>query len=75
MNPIEMLKNFKGKNPQEIILNQMMGNIDNPMIKNLINMAQKGQNQNIETFARNFMKEQGKDFDSEFANFMKKLNG
>lgn len=75
MNPIEMLKNFKGKNPQEIILNQMMGNINNPMIKNLINMAQKGENQNIETFARNFMKEQGKDFDKEFANFMKQLNG
>ena len=70
MNPIEMLKNFKGKNPQEIILNQMMGNINNPMIKNLINMAQKGENQNIETFARNFMKEQGKDFDKEFNNFM-----
>lgn len=73
MNPIEILKNFKGRSPQDIILNQMMGDINNPMLKNLINMAKNGQNQNIETFARNLMKEQGKDFDSEFANFMKQL--
>ena len=41
MNPMEMLKSFKGKNPQEIILNQMMGNINNPMLKSLIDMAKK----------------------------------
>lgn len=73
MSPIDMLKSFKGKNPQEIVLNQMMGGIDNPLLKNLINMAKSGKNQDIETFARNFMKEQGKDFDNEFANFMKQL--
>lgn len=73
MNPMEMLKNFKGKNPQEIVLNQMMGGIKNPMIKNLIDMAKKGQNRNIETFARNLMKSQGKDFDKEFGEFMKNL--
>lgn len=73
MNPMDMLKNFKGKNPQDIILNQMIGSINNPMLKNLIDMAQKGENQNIETFARNLMKSQGKDFDKEFGDFMKNL--
>lgn len=73
MNPIEILKNYKGKSPQEIVLSQMAGNINNPIIKNLITMAQNGQTQNIETFARNLMKEQGKDFDNEFANFMKQF--
>lgn len=56
-NPIEILKSLKGKNPQEIILNQMMGNIDNPMIKNLITMAKNGKTQDIEIFARNICNE------------------
>lgn len=75
MNPIEMLKQFKGKNPQEIVMNQMLGNIQNPMLKNVIAMANKGNTKDVEQFARNLLKEQGKDFDSEFANFMKQLNG
>ena len=73
MNPIELLKNFRGRNPKDIILNQMLGNIDNPMIKNLISMAKNGQNQNIETFARNICKDRGLDYDKEIANFMKQL--
>lgn len=70
-NPMEILKSFKGKNPQEIILNQMLGNINNPMIKNLISMAQKGDNKNIEIFARNICNERGINYDKEIANFMK----
>lgn len=73
MNPIEMLKDFKGKNPQEIVLNQMMGNINNPMLKNLINLAKNGKHQDIETFARNICKDKGLNYDEEFANFMKQL--
>lgn len=73
MNPVEILKDFKGKNPQEIVLNQIMGNINNPMLKNLINMAKNGKHEDIETFARNLMKSQGKDFDKEFGDFMKNL--
>lgn len=67
---MNIFENLMGKNPKEIIMNQMLGKIDNPMIKNLINMAQKGDNKNIEMFAKNLMKDQGKDFDKEFANFM-----
>lgn len=73
MNPMEMLKGFKGKNPQEIVMNQMLGNINNPVLKNIINMAKNGKTQDVEQFARNLLKGQGKDFDSEFANFMKQL--
>ena len=32
-------------------------------------MANKGDTKGIEEFARNYMKEQGKDFDKEFNNF------
>ena len=73
MNPIEILKTFNGKNPKEIVMNQLLGNIQNPMLKNVINMAANGKTQDVEQFARNLLKEQGKDFDNEFANFMKQL--
>lgn len=56
--------------PKEFVLNKMTGQINNPMLRNIINMAQNGDMKNVEKFARNLMKEQGKDFDKEFANFM-----
>lgn len=70
-NPIQMIKMMMGKsNPQELITN-MMGNNNNPMINNLMNMAKKGDNKGIENFARNICKEKGMDFDKEFKDFMK----
>lgn len=59
-NPIEMIKNM--------IINK---NITNPVLKQLITKAQNGDSKGVEDFARNFLKEQGRDFDSEFAEFMK----
>lgn len=59
-NPIEMIKNM--------IINK---NINNPVLKQLITKAQNGDSKGVEDFARNFLKEQGRDFDSEFAEFMK----
>lgn len=74
MNPMEMMKVFmnKGGSPQQMIMN-MLGKNSNPMISNLIEMAEKGDNQGIENFARNLFKEKGKNFDDEFANFMKQV--
>lgn len=40
-------------------------------VNNLIQMAQKGQTKEVEEFAKNLFKEQGRDFDKEFAEFMK----
>lgn len=68
-NPISLLKMMMGKmKPQEIITN-MMGN-NNPMINNLVQMAQNGNNKGVEDFARNVCKEKGINFDKEFADFM-----
>lgn len=71
MNPIQILQNFLGKglSPQQVI-GQMMGN-KNPMITNLMNMAQKGDSKGVENFARNMFKEKGRDFDQEFSEFRK----
>lgn len=74
MNPIEMIKGFigKGMNPQQILGNVMKNN-SNPVFNNLIEKAKEGDTKGVETFARNLFKEQGRDFDKEFAEFRKKF--
>ena len=71
MNFLQMLKGIK--NPKEAAMRMMRENpnINNPIMKDLMNMAEKGDGKGIEKFARNLFKEQGKDFDKEFENFMK----
>lgn len=73
MNPIEMVKSFmtKGMTPKGIVQN-MVGN--NPIFKNLMEMAEKGDEKGVETFTRNILKERGLDLDKELANFKQTLN-
>lgn len=63
MNPLtmigQMIKN--GRNPQQIF-RQMMGNnpaMNNPIMKNAFEMAQKGDSRGVEELARNLCKEKG----------------
>ena len=53
-----------GGTPQQLI-EKMMVNNSNPILLNLIQMAQKGDKTGVENFARNVFKEQGRDFDAE----------
>lgn len=71
MNPMQILQNFMGKggNPQQLV-QKAMGNNNNPMISNLVNLAQTGNKDQIEQFARNYCKERNMDFDKEFSAFM-----
>lgn len=73
-NPIEMIKGLmsKGESPQQMISNMISQN-SNPMMQNLTKMAQSGNSQEVENFARNICKEKGIDFDKEFSNFMKQI--
>lgn len=50
------------KNPQEYV-KKMMANNTNPVMKNLIQMAEKNDKQGLESFARNMLKEQGQNYD------------
>ena len=70
-NPIDAIKLFmsKGGNAQDFIKKAVTNNT-NPMVNNLIQMAQKGDEKGIKQFAQNLFKEQGRDFDKEFAQFM-----
>lgn len=61
---IQMIR--QGKNPEQLMmdfLQRQMG--DSP----LLGMAQRRDSKGIEQFARNYYKQQGKDFDKEFQAF------
>lgn len=69
INPIQMLKGMGS--PRQFIQN-MMGNsqiMSNPMAKNIMGMAQKGDFAGVEQLGRNIAKEKGIDFDQAFAQF------
>lgn len=70
MNPMQIIQGFlgKGMSPQKIV-EQMAGK--NPMMANLMKMANSGDSKGLEQFARNMMKEKGRDFDKEFSEFRK----
>ena len=74
-NPLQFMQAVQsGQNPQQLImqlLQQRLGNT--PMGKNLLQFAQQGDGQSIETFARNFCASRGLDFDKEFTQFKKTL--
>ena len=70
-NPMQFMNILRGmKNPKEAVISMVKSN-NNPMIKNLVEMAEKGNTEGVENFARNFLKEQGRDFDKEFSEFTK----
>lgn len=72
MNPVNIIKQYmmKGFTPKGI-LQQM--NINNPILSNVIGMAQNGDTKGVENFARNICKQRGLDFDTEFSKFKNTL--
>ena len=69
-NPMQFMNMLKGiKNPKDAVINMIKSN-NNPMIKNLVEMAEKGNSKGVEEFARNLYAQQGRDFDKEFGEFM-----
>lgn len=60
-------------NIKQMVLNMCKNNA-NPVMKNLIDMAEKGDTKGVENFARNMMKEQGRDFDKEISQFKQNFN-
>lgn len=59
------------RSPQQF-LQSMIGNsqvMQNPIARNIIDMAQKGDVEGIEQMGRNIAKEKGIDFDKAFSDF------
>lgn len=72
MQLIQMIRS--GQNPQQLAMNLLQQNMGNtPIGQNLLQLAQNGQTADIEQIARNLAKQQGIDFDKEFANFKQML--
>lgn len=66
----QMLDMLKGiKDPKQAVIGILKTNT-NPMLKNLVEMAEKGNSKGVEEFARNLYAQQGRDFDKEFGEFM-----
>lgn len=64
----------QSRNPQQLVIDTMKkygGN--NPMINNLISLAESNDTKEIEQFARNICAENGVDYDKEFSKFENKL--
>ena len=74
MNPLNMIKGMMGNmNPKNIVMN-MLKNNTNPIFANLIEMANNNDVKGLEQFARNYMKDNGRDYDKEFNEFKSMLN-
>lgn len=69
MNPINFIQNYmlKGMTPKGIV-KQLAGN--NPILGNLINMAEKGEIDKIKQFAINYCNSNNINFDEELNKFM-----
>ena len=75
MNPLNMIKGMMSNmNPKNMVMNMLKGNT-NPIFANLIEMANKNDVKGLENFARNYMKEKGRDYDKEFNDFKSMFNG
>ena len=65
---MQMMK--AARNPQQTVMNMLENQVgQNPMAKNLLELAKRNDAKGVENVARNIMKEQGLDFDEEFNNF------
>jgi hypothetical protein len=75
MNPMQFIQFIRNSgNPQQFVINMLeQRSSNNPMMANLLDLAKKGDTKGIEEVARNACKEQGKDYDKEFANFRQML--
>ncbi len=72
MQLIQMLRS--GQNPQQLAMNLLESQMgETPMGQNLLNLAKNGRSADIEQIARNLAKQQGIDFDKEFAAFKEML--
>lgn len=69
-NPMDIIKNLmKQGNPRQLVEKMVMNN-SNPIMRDLVQKARNGDTKGIEEFAQNLYKQQGRDFTKEFSQFM-----
>lgn len=76
LNPMQLLGMLKGGNPQVVAEQIIQQNFSNdPMMQNLLKMGQKGDIQGLQQFAQQFLRQRGKDFNTEMSNLMSAIKG
>lgn len=71
INPMQLLQMIKGgNNPQQLVMSVLSQQAQsNPMLSNVMQLAQSKDAAGLEKIARNLAQERGLDFDKEFATF------
>jgi len=68
INPMQIMQMMKGGSPQQAIMNMMRQQAgNNPVLKNAIDMAEKGDVDGLKNLAHNLGKENGIDVDEKFS--------
>lgn len=71
---MDFINLIKGQNPQQIVMSYIKNNnINDPMINELIQYAEKGDTNSINSIAENFFRQRGQNFGQELSNFLSLL--
>ena len=71
LNPMQLLSMIRNGGPQMVAQQLFQNNFSsNADMQNLMQMANRGDSQGIQRFAQQFFGQQGRDFNSEFSNFL-----
>lgn len=71
MNPMQLMMMLKNGNPREAALQIIQNNYPNdPQMRNLVMLAERGDTQNLQKIAENMLGAQGKNFSAEMQNLM-----
>ena len=55
----QLIQMVKSGNPQQVLMNTLQQSNGNPILNNVLNLAQKGDTKGIEELARNLARERG----------------
>lgn len=67
MNPMNLIQMLKGGNPAQMLMGMLkQQSVNNPVMQNALNMAEKGDIDGLKNLAHNLGKENGIDVDSKF---------
>lgn len=73
LNPMQLMIMLKQGNPRQVAI-QLAQNSNDPMIYNLIQMAERGDVQNLEKIVGNMLGAQGKNFSAEMQNLLTQVS-
>lgn len=63
----QLVQMMKTGNPQQVLMNTLQQSNNNPILNNVLNLAQKGDTKGIEELARNLARERGVNVDEAMA--------